>query len=156
MCARVPIPLERGMTGGSDDEGGMSVSLDGHGVYDERLAQSETFRFLVEICEAESSERSCSLRSSTVLKLSKLCQSAEPVRPTPQVEIAAFNEDVQGLGTNVPLLLQDCSGCDPDLDRGRIDGVAVTVRLWYNAGPGPSARRSLANVPCRCCMPAAT
>src|SRR5271168_4046797 len=84
-CARVPMPLERGMTRGSKDEGCMSVLFDGHGVCNERLAQSETFRFLVEICEAESSERSCSLSSLTVLNLSKLCQSAEPVRPTPQV-----------------------------------------------------------------------
>ena len=59
------MPLERGLTRGSEDEGCMSVPFDEHGVCDERLAQSETFRFLVEICEAESSKRSCSLSSST-------------------------------------------------------------------------------------------
>ena len=80
------MPLERGMARGLEDEGCTSVTFDGHGVCDERLAQSETFRFLVEICEAESSERSCLLSSSTVFKLSKLCQSAESVRATPQVE----------------------------------------------------------------------
>jgi hypothetical protein len=148
------MPLERGMTRGLEGEGCMSVSFDGHRVCDERLAQSETFRFLVEICETESSGRNCWPISSTVAKLSKLRQSTEPVRLTLQVELAAFSEDVQGLGTNVPLLFKVRSGCDPDLDGGRIYGVVVTARSSYNAGLGPSTRQSLANVPC--CMPVAT
>ena len=72
------MPLERGMTRGLEDEGRMFVSFDGHRVCDERLAQSETFRSLVEICETESSGRNCSLISLTVVKLSKLRQSTEP------------------------------------------------------------------------------
>ena len=74
------MPLERGMTRGLEDEGCMSVPFDGHRVCDERLAQSEAFRSLVEICETESSGRNCSLISLTVVKLSKLRQSTEPIR----------------------------------------------------------------------------
>ena len=151
MCVRASMPLERGMTRGLGGEGCMSVSFDRHRVCDERLARSETFRFLVKICETEPSGRECSLISSTVAKLSKLCQKHRALRSAPQVELAALGEDVKGLGTNVPLLLKDCSSCDPDLDGGRIYGVVVTVRSLYNAGPGSSARRSLANVPCSNC-----